>query len=137
MNFRYKIQQFLYGRYIYYGIDLLSKVLAIVCIALSVINLFLGSFLVYIVETALFVWMFVRLFSRNITVRQKENQKILNFTNKVKGKFALQKRMNNDRQTHIYKKCPHCSVMLRLPRRQGEHTVNCPRCKNNFKVKVR
>ncbi len=137
MNFRYKIQQFLYGRYIYYGIDLLTKVLAIVCIVLSVINLLLGSFLIYIIETGLFFWMFLRLFSRNITARQKENQKILNFVGKIKGKFTLQNRMRNDRQTHIYKKCPHCSVMLRLPRRQGEHTVNCPRCKNNFKIKVR
>lgn len=137
MNFRYKIAQFLYSRYIYYGIDLLTKILAVVCIILSVINLLLGSFIVYIVETALFLWMFIRLFSRNITARQKENQITLNYINKIKGKFALKTRMRNDRQTHIYKKCPHCSVMLRLPRRPGEHTVNCPRCKNNFKVKVR
>lgn len=137
MNFRYKIQQFLYGRYIYYGIDLLTKILAVVCISLSVINLLLGSFLIYIIETALFFWMFIRLFSRNITARQNENQKALNFVNKIKGRFALQNRMRNDRQTHIYKKCPHCSVMLRLPKRPGEHTVNCPKCKNNFKIKVR
>ena len=137
MNFRYKLQQFLYGRYIYYGIDLLTKILAIVCIALSVINLLLGSFLIYIIETGLFVWMFLRLFSRNIVARQNENQKILNFAGKIKGMFALRSRMHNDRSTHIYKKCPHCSVMLRLPKRPGEHTVNCPRCKNNFKIKVR
>ena len=137
MNFRYKIQQFLYGRYICYGIDLLTKTLAIICVILSVINLLLGSFIVYIIETVLFIWMFVRLFSRNISARQKENQKVLNYVNKIKGKFALQNRIRNDRLTHIYKKCPHCSVMLRLPKRTGEHTVNCPRCKNNFKVKVR
>ena len=137
MNFRYKIQQFLYGRYIYYGIDLLTKILAIICIILSVINLILGSFIVYIAQTVLFIWMFVRLFSKNINARQKENQKILDLSNKIKNNFTLQNRMRNDRLTHIYKKCPHCSVMLRLPRRPGEHTVNCPRCKNNFKVKVR
>lgn len=137
MNFRYKLQQFLYGRYIFYGIDLLTKVLAVICIALSVINLLLGSFVVYITETALFFWMFLRLFSKNIPARQNENQKLLNLLNKFKGKFSLGRRMHNDRQTHIYKKCPHCSVMLRLPKRKGEHTVNCPRCKNNFKVKVR
>ncbi|MBQ1186732.1 MAG: hypothetical protein IIX54_03485 [Clostridia bacterium] len=137
MNFRYKLQQFLYGRYIFYGIDLLTKILAITCITLSVINLFLASFIVYIIETVLFILMFLRLFSKNIPARQQENQKDLNLFNKFKNLFTLSRRRYNDRQTHIYKKCPHCAVMLRLPKRKGEHTVNCPRCKNNFKVKVR
>lgn len=137
MNFRYKLQQLLYGRYICYGIDLLTKLLAFICIILSVINLFIANVLIYFVETGLLFWMFYRLFSKNIAARQSENQKILSFVNNIKDRVNLTKRMHNDRQTHIYKKCPHCSVMLRLPRRQGEHNVNCPRCKNNFKVKVR
>lgn len=137
MNFRYKLSQFLYGRYMAYGIDLLTKALAILCIALSVINLFVSSFIIYLFETALFIWMFYRLFSKNISKRQAENRKATDFINKIKGKFTLRKRMHKDRETHIYKKCPHCSVMLRLPRKSGEHTVNCPRCHNDFKVKVR
>ncbi len=137
MNFGYKLRQFFYGRYISYGIDLLTKVLAAVCIILSIINLIVSSLLIYLFETALFIWMFYRLFSKNIYKRQEENRKFSNIFSKIKNRFALRQRMHNDRETHIYKKCPHCSVMLRLPRRQGEHTVNCPRCKNNFKVKVR
>ena len=137
LNFRQRIAQFLYGRYISYGIDLLTKILAVVCIALSIINLFLGSVIVYSLETVLFVFLFYRLFSRDIYKRQQENSKAQNFINKIKASFDLKKRMHSDRQTHVYKKCPHCSVMLRLPKRQGEHTVNCPRCKNNFSVKVK
>lgn len=137
MNFRYKISQFLYGRYFSYGIDLLTKFLAVFCIVLSVLNLFIGSFLVYIIETALFFYMFYRLFSRNIYKRQAENRKFSGFFGKIKGHFNFHRRRHNERQTHIYKKCPHCSVMLRLPRRAGEHNVCCPRCKNNFKIKVR
>lgn len=136
-NLRYKFAQFMSGRYIYYGIDLLSKILVIVCIGLSVINLFLHSLIVYLLETALFFWMFYRLFSRNIQKRQQENSKAYATINKFKTAFSLRKRMHNDRETHIYKKCPHCSVMLRLPKKSGEHNVNCPRCKNNFKIKVR
>ncbi len=137
MNFRYKLGQLFYGRYINYGIDLLTKVLAAVCIVLSIINLFVSSLVIYLFETALFIWMFYRLFSKNIYKRQEENRKFADIFSKIKQRFALRRRMHNDRETHIYKKCPHCSVMLRLPRRQGEHTANCPRCKNNFKVKVR
>ena len=137
MNFRYKLQQLLYGRYIYYGIDSLTKLLAFVCIALSVLNIFIASILIYFIETGLLLWMLFRLFSKNISARQSENRKISDLASGIKGAFVLTKRMHNDRQTHIYKKCPHCSVMLRLPKRKGEHNVNCPRCKNNFKVKVR
>lgn len=137
MNFQYKLSQFLYGRYVAYGIDLLTKVLAIICIILSVINLFVSSLFIYIFETALFIWMFYRLFSKNIQKRQAENRRLTNFINRIKGHLTLGRRMHKERETHIYKKCPHCSVMLRLPRKQGEHNVNCPRCKNNFKVKVR
>lgn len=137
MDFRSKIAQFFYGRYIFYGIDLLSKTLAVVCIILSVINLFVSSIIIYLLETALFIWMFFRLFSKNITKRQNENRKLTALLGKVKGNFDLKKRMRNEKDTHIYKKCPHCSVMLRLPRRPGEHTVKCPRCKNSFNLKVR
>ena len=56
MNFRYKIAEFFSGRYIYYGIDLLTKLLAALCILLSVINLFIGSYLIYLLETSLLIW---------------------------------------------------------------------------------
>lgn len=137
MNFRYKLSQFMYGRYLSYGIDLLTKLLAAICICLSVINLFIGSIIIYSFETALMIFMIYRLFSRNIYRRQSENKWVQMRFDKIKSSFTFQKRKHADRQTHIYKKCPHCSVMLRLPKKPGEHNVNCPRCKNNFKVKVR
>ena len=137
MNLRYRISQFIYGRYASYGFDLLTKVLAAFCIFLSVINLFVGSFIIYFIETALFFYMFCRLFSRNIYKRQEENRRFAGFVGKIKGNFYFHRRRHSERQTHIYKKCPHCSVMLRLPRREGEHNVCCPRCKNNFKIKVK
>ena len=137
MNLRYKLSQFMYGRYLTYGMDLFTKILLGNCIALSFINLFIGSFLIQFVETLIFIYMFYRLFSRNVSKRMAENKKVSDFFGKIKGVFNLRRRMHNERQTHIYKKCPHCSVTLRLPRRTGEHNVNCPRCKNNFKVKVK
>ena len=137
MNFRYKLNQFFYGRYLSYGIDLLNRILVITCVVLSVINMFIGSLLIYLLQTALLVWMIARLLSKNISKRQAENSKLINLLGKIKGYFSLKKRIHNDRLTHIYKKCPHCAVLLRLPKKTGEHNVNCPRCKNSFKVKVR
>lgn len=137
MNLRYKLMNFLSGRYMNYGIDLLTKVIAITCIILSVVNLFLNSIIIYIVETALFVWMFFRLFSRNINARIQENRKLTNIISKIKASKAFNERKRREKSTHVYKKCPHCSAMLRLPRKPGEHTTKCPSCKNTFKVKVR
>ncbi len=137
MNFRYKLANLLSGRYLSCGIDSLTKALAIICIILSVINLFIGSIILYLIQTILIFWMFYRLVSRNIYARQKENQKVINVINRFKNYIFLRKRIKTDKSTHVYKKCPHCLVMLRLPKRPGEHNVVCPRCKNSFKVKVR
>ena len=144
MKFRYKIAQFLSGRYFAYGIDTLTKVLAGFCITLAVANIVLSlfglvvvGFILYVIETIVFFWMAFRLFSKNISSRQNENRKFLSLFKPLKDQAELNKRKKNDRNTHIYKKCPHCKVVLRLPKRSGAHTVNCPRCKNNFKVKVK
>ncbi len=137
MNLRYKLMNFLSGRYMNYGIDLLTKVIAVTCIVLSIANLFLQSFILYIFETALFFWMFFRLFSRNINARMGENRRLTEFLLKIKASKAFNERKRREKSTHIYKKCPYCSAMLRLPRKPGEHTAKCPRCKNTFKVKVR
>ena len=133
----YKLRQFLYGRYITYGNDLLSKVLIFTCLGLAVLNLFLRLVIIQIIEYALLIYFLYRLFSKNIAKRQSENAKLLSFINKLKGKKEFIKRKQREKETHIYKTCPHCSVTLRLKRIKGEHNVICPRCKNSFSVKVR
>ena len=143
MKFRYKIAQFLSGRYLFYGIDILTKILAIFCVILAITNIVLSifgldiiGFILYIIETIIFFWMVYRLLSKNVTARINENEKVQAFFNRIKNRSALKKRIKSERNTHVYKKCPHCKVVLRLPRRSGVHTVNCPRCKNDFSLKV-
>lgn len=137
MGFRERIYRFMYGRYITYGMDRFTYLLLGICIILSVVNLFLRSSILSLVETAVFIFLMYRLLSRNIVKRQNENRKILNFTDNFLKIFRLEKRKFKERETHIYKNCPHCRVTLRLPKRTGKHTVRCPRCKGNFEVKVR
>ena len=133
----YKLRQFLYGRYITYGNDLLSKVLIFTCLGLAILNLFLRIVFIQIIEYALIIFFIYRLFSKNIVKRQSENAKLLKFFHKLKGKKEFAKRKYSEKETHIYKTCPHCSVTLRLKRIKGEHNVICPRCKNSFKVTVK
>ena len=71
---------------------------------------------------------FYRIFSRNIQKRRQENEKFCGFFKLIRNRFR-------DRKTHVYRKCPKCKAVLRLPKAKGKHTVVCPRCKNRFEVK--
>ena len=123
----------MYGRY---GADTLSRVMLWVyfgwILCCTVISLFVDSvwfsLFYYVVASALVVWMFSRMFSRNIAARKRENDKFCGF-------FKLRKNKFRDRKTHVYRKCPSCKAVLRLPKAKGKHFVVCPRCKNRFEVK--
>ena len=137
MNFRYKLAQFFYGRYLSYGLDALTVIITVFCLIISFVNIFVGSILLYLFQTCLLIYMLFRLFSKNISKRQQENKVFADFFNAIKASKQLHQRIKSEKNTHVYKKCPHCKVMLRLPRKPGAHTVKCPRCGESFKVTVK
>ena len=130
---RSALYRFMYGRY---GTDTLGKVLLIAYFVLVVVHTVLTFFveslvldaIVWLVSMTLVVIIFGRMFSKNIAKRQRENQRFCSF-------FKLRKNMLRDRKTHVYRKCPKCHAVLRLPRNKGKHFVVCPRCKNRFSVR--
>ncbi|MBE6549707.1 MAG: hypothetical protein E7670_04680 [Ruminococcaceae bacterium] len=131
-KFKNKLYRFMYGRY---GSDTLNKVLIIiytvVVVVSTVLSLFIDSvwfsFAYFAISITLIYVIFFRMFSRNIQKRRRENDKFCGF-------FKLRRNKFRDRKTHVYKKCPHCKAVLRLPKAKGKHTVICPRCKNRFNV---
>ena len=131
--FRERVAAFMAGRY---GIDRLYYFLLAICFILIVINLFASSYVISIIESALFIYAIYRVMSRNIYKRQQENEKFLKLCKKPKKFLNLQKCKKRDRKTHVYRKCPSCRNNLRLPKEKGEHTVVCPCCKNRFNVKI-
>ena len=132
-SFREKLIRFMAGRY---GTDALYNFVLWVCVGLIIINIFVGSWIISIVETALFVWSIFRFMSRNIYKRQRENQIFLKISGKIKAPFAMLKNKWRDRKTHVYKRCPACKSTLRLPREKGKHSVRCPRCRELFDIKI-
>ena len=131
-KFKNKLYRFMYGRY---GSDTLNKVLiiiyAVVVVVFTILSLFIDSvwfsFAYFVASVTLIYITFFRMFSRNIQKRRRENEKFCGF-------FKLRRNKFRDRKTHVYKKCPHCKAVLRLPKAKGKHTVICPRCKNRFNV---
>ena len=124
----------MYGRY---GSDKLNKVLLAIyaaeVVVFTVLSLFVNptplwmSLAYFALSMILIFVIFFRMFSRNIQKRRRENDKFCGF-------FKLRRNKFRDRKTHVYKKCPHCKAVLRLPKAKGKHTVICPRCKNRFTV---
>lgn len=133
MNFRYRLMQFMSGRY---GIDKLFYGIIGAAMVISFINIFLRLWALQIIVYVLVFYALFRVLSRNIYARKKENdwfQNKLNFIKK-RREFAEQKRAD---KFHIYRKCPACKATLRLPHRIGTHKTVCPRCNKEFTVKVR
>ena len=133
-KFKNKLYKFMYGRY---GIDELYKIGLIVCLLLSFLNIFINSRVVTIVEFILLIILIIRSLSKNIIKRKYENSIYLNLKKKIKNKFKLLKNRVRDRKTHIYRKCPVCATVLRLPMKKGEHTCKCPVCNKKFKVRCK
>lgn len=124
----------MYGRY---GPDNLYNFLTVTYLIVAIVNMFLRSAIIAALELVLIFYVFFRFFSRNIYKRSQENRKYLAIKGKVKGFFTLSRQKARERKTHIYKKCPACKSVLRLPRTKGKHTVKCPRCAHRFDMRVR
>ena len=132
-KFKNRIYKFMYGRY---GYDALSKTLlwvyAGVLLVHMILSLFIDSPFLYLanmlVSFSLVGYILFRTMSRNIPKRREENAKFLGF-------WRLRRNKRRDRKTHVYRKCPKCKAVLRLPKAKGKHTVSCPRCKERFEVR--
>ena len=138
MRFRERIAAFMYGRY---GVDPLSRFMLIVYLVIAVLMLFVKSTILYFIlqgiSLALCFGIFFRMFSRNISVRSAENAKYLKIRKGIKEKIFLQRNKWKYRKTHVYRKCPHCGVQIKLRRIKGDHRCACPKCGEGFDVHVR
>ena len=87
-RFMVTLSRFMYGRY---GVDRMFKGLAVLYLAVWVVSGVIGFFtdwyIVYyalrLIMTALFVWSFWRVLSRNLDARRRENQKYCAFVDKL------------------------------------------------------
>ena len=153
-NFRYRFAQFMSGRN---GTDELYILMIVIYSVMLVVNLFVRSRIFSIIIWLWLILAFCRFFSKNVAGRQKENDVLLNIISrfrsgkfrkdpnvikikkksKAKKKAEKYKTMYDQRKTHVFKNCPNCKATIRLPKVKGEHTVCCPKCNTDFKVKIR
>lgn len=119
-----------------YGMDQLGQALFVLYIITFALNLLTRSMIFYALGLALVFFFLFRCLSKNYEKRRSENEWYLERYNKYARLLRLLKRVWKDRNTHVYRKCPYCKTMIRLPRVKGRHTTNCPKCHKDFEVKV-
>ncbi len=149
---RYKFIQFMQGRY---GVDKFGQFLSTLVFVLIILDLFLHNQLLWWLSLLLLVYMYFRMFSKNISRRYNENCRYLEITSKIRnGNFgrilgncgrsvsawfhnmgykirhASEERKRNE-GFHIYK-CPQCGQKIRIPKGKGKIIVRCPKCKKEF-----
>lgn len=106
-------------------VDLLLLLLA------SIFKNSIGGF-IYPLVLLLLVYIYFRMFSRNVYKRREENGKYM----RVKYNFSAALRLRKERwvQRREYKFfiCPSCRTNLRVPRGRGKVKIVCRKCGTSF-----
>ncbi len=128
-KFQQRFSQFMIGRY---GIDSFSRTITGTAIGLYLINIFIGSSIIYYMTTALLIYAYFRMFSRNIYKRAQENQLYLTKTVGIRNRVNRMIREFQSKKTHHIYKCPSCKQKIRVPRGKGRISIHCPKCQLDF-----
>ena len=145
-----------------YGNDNLNRFLLIVSVILIIADMFVRWRLLYMLAVLILIYVYCRMFSRNINARYRENQKFLQFTAKFRrnggpgnasyggayggGQYGntansgsagwgRKAKPAKDRDHKIFK-CPVCGEKLRVPKGAGKISITCPHCGEKFIKKV-
>lgn len=135
MKMKEKLARFMQGRY---GNDQLNNFLMKAFLVEFLLYFLLRavsrglSAVMYYLGFATIIYVYYRLFSRNIYKRASENQAFLNKTANIRSKINSQKSIMKQRKTHRIYKCPTCKQKVRVPKGKGKISIHCPKCDTYF-----
>ena len=127
-----RFQKFMAGRY---GMDHYGKFLLIVSLILVIVGMFVSNLLSF-AGIGVIVYVYFRMFSKNVQARAKENYAYFRFRNKFTGFFTGAKQRAAERKTYRFYKCPKCRKKLRVPKGKGKIMITCPSCHEKFQKKT-
>ena len=114
------------------GVDDLSKALNVVILVLLILSIFTGWGFLYAIAFLLIIYMYFRVFSKNIPKRYAENQKYRNFRYDMTIKWNNKKKEWAQRKVYRFYRCPICKQKVRVPRGRGKICITCPKCRTEF-----
>lgn len=117
------------------GPDNLSMATSFLACLLLIVAMFVGDFLsgiLWLLACGCLVCSYVRIFSRNIDKRRRENawfmEKMQPITD-FRARRAAKKRQKN---LYCFFKCPQCATVLRVPKGKGRIRITCRNCGHIF-----
>ena len=117
------------------GNDQLNIFLLIVDLILmllsSIFSKSIGGVL-YPIVIALLVYVYFRIFSRNVYKRREENGKYMRLKYKAAAELRLFKERWIQRKYYKFFTCPSCRASLRVPRHRGKIKIVCRKCGTSF-----
>ena len=131
-----KLAKFMYRRY---GMDELSRFMTYLILLLILISMFFDSYVktaIFILAVLAAIFMYFRIFSKNIDKRRSENAKYLKQKNRITSRFNLRRDMWKQRKEYRFFKCPSCKAVLRVPKGKGKIRVVCKKCGTAFEKKT-
>ena len=133
---RERLARFMAGRN---GNDQLNNFLLILEMILILLSIFIpgrvGKYL-YIAVLALLVYIYFRMFSRNITKRREENGKYIRLNYRIDAAYRVRRERWVQRKDYKFFTCPSCRTTLRVPRGKGQIRIVCRKCGNTFTGKT-
>lgn len=120
------------------GLDELNNLIMLVGFLYVVAALFTKNKIFLLVGAAFVVLCYLRVFSKNVAKRKKENDFYMRYMGKVvlearllklmirmKGKSLLDKE-------YVYFVCDQCHQVIRVPKGKNKVNIRCPKCDHTF-----
>lgn len=117
-----------------YGLDELGKFSLFALAGLIILDIFVDSYIVGLLQVIVIALIIFRFMSKNIFKRLKENEVFCDIRYAIFKPFKNIKRNLTDRG-HIYKRCS-CGTTIKvgLPKKRGIKHTTCPNCKKRVRI---
>lgn len=129
---RDKIYNFMRVRY---GNDQLSSFLTWGGLLLLLLDVWLKTGIIYFLGLVMFIWGYIRIFSKKYERRAAENKWFLTHTAGIRNVFRRMKKSKEAGKEYKIFTCPSCEQMIRIPRGKGKIEIRCPKCGRTFRKK--
>lgn len=117
-----------------YGIDELTKFHFFMLVVLIIIDLFVDSYIVGLLQLLMMGLIIFRFMSKNTYKRLKENEIFCNIRYEIVKPFKNIKRNLRDKK-HIYKKCKcGTTIKVKVPKKRGIKHTTCPNCGKRVRI---
>ena len=88
--------------------------------------------ILYPMAIVLLLYIYFRMFSRNLYKRREENGKFLRLKYSVESYFRVRKEQWRQRKDYKFFTCPSCRAALRVPKGRGKLRIVCRKCGTSF-----